>query len=348
MSEWSVEKTEWFGESALAVNGGGKVSAVVVLRGATLLSWQISHAGELLELTDGYRSAAEFRDQSGVRNGVLAPFPNRVADGRYDFGGQAYDLLPGAHGDRTVYHGFARLVPFVLESATTAADAAQVVLRSSEIRPNRFAGYPFALDVTVTYTLAADGITLEIDAVNAGDTTAPYAAGWHPYLQLGNGVDDIDGLELRIPADTLIRTDEALIPVAGPDSRIDLDGLPEMDFRRGSALGNRVIDACYGGLRFERGGCAESALRDPKTGRELRVWQESGFMHVFTGDTLPRDRRRSVALEPVEVLTDAYNRDEFAAAITLAPGEHRSFRCGVRFVGPSRPDGSRPRSGQQL
>lgn len=232
-----------------------------------------------------------------------------------------------------MYHGFARSLPFVLDSATASADGARIVLRSDGIRPGRFSGYPFALDLTVVYVVEDSRIQLEIEAVNVGRTAAPYASGWHPYFQLGNGIDEIDDLELTIPAGLRIRTDAALIPVDGRDARMDLDGHPEMDFRHGDALGRRVIDACYGELRFGPDNRAETTLRDRKKGRELRVWQESGFMHVFTGDTLPRDRRKSVALEPVEALTNAYNREEFTSAITLAPAERRSFRCGVRFIG---------------
>ena len=329
---WSIERSDRLGEEVLvAQSGDGTARAVVANSGATLLSWELQRDREVLELTDGYRDRAELLEQSGVRNGVLAPFPNRVADGRYRFDGQDHDLLPGVHGDRTVYHGFARTLPFTVESATAASDYAQLVLRTDEIRPGRFDGYPFALDLTVTYTIEIDQITLEIHAVNTGTTTAPYAAGWHPYFQLGTGTG-IDELELRVPSGILIRTDDALIPTNGPDCRIDLDGLPEMDFRGGSPIGDRVIDACYADLRYEVDGHAETTLRDPKTGRGLRIWQTSGFMHIFTGDTLPRDRRGSVAIEPVEVMTNAYNRPEFASALALEPGRERRFRCGVRFT----------------
>ena len=333
MSAWRIDPFDWQGEPAVEVRGPGEtVRAVVALRGATLLSWQLRQGQEQLELTDGYRDPVELLEQSGVRNGVLAPFPNRVADGRYRFGGREYDLLPGVSGDRTVYHGFARILPFRLESAVTAADSARLVLRSNKIRPGHFDGYPFALDLTVTYTVKRDQIVLEILAANSGDTPAPYAAGWHPYFQLGNGTDDIDDLELSVPARTLIRTGQALIPSAGDACRLDLDDRPEMDFRDANPLGERVIDACFADLRFGPDGRAETVLRDPKTGRELRIWQDDGFMHVFTGDTLPRDRRRSVAIEPVEVMTNAFNREEFDSAIAIAPGQERRFRCGVRFV----------------
>ncbi|RAG84029.1 aldose 1-epimerase [Streptacidiphilus pinicola] len=330
MTAWTIEPSAWQGEPCLTVsNHDGTVRAVVALRGATLISWHIHIEGEDFELTDGYRDLAELNEQSGVRNGVMAPFCNRVADGRYHFDGREHDLLPGVTGDRTVYHGFARTLPFVLESATTTGDGARLVLRSDEIRPGRFAGYPFALDLTVTYTLTQDEISLEVEATNTGDATAPYAAGWHPYFQLRNGTDGIDDLELRIPARTLIRTDDALIPTDGPGCRLDLDDLPQLDFRRPSPVGQRVIDACYADLHFGPDGRAETTLRDPKTGRELRIWQESGFLHLFTGDTLPRDMRKSIAIEPVEAMTNAFNRDECQAAISLPPGRTRRFRCGA-------------------
>jgi len=111
-----------------------------------------------------------------------------------------------------------------------------------------------------------------------------------------------------------------------------------MDFRGANPVGQRVIDACYADLQFGPDGRAETVLRDPKTGRELRIWQESGFMHVFTGDTLPRGRRKSIAIEPVEAMTNSFNRDEFKTAITIDPGQSRRFRCGVRLVRAAKGD----------
>lgn len=129
----------------------GAVRVLLALRGATLLSWQVGRGAagqlaepteqlteptepteltELTELTDGYRDEAELLSQDGVRAGLLAPFPNRVADGRYHYGGRDHDLLPGHVVDRTVYHGFAREAPFRLVGATTTADSARLLLRN--------------------------------------------------------------------------------------------------------------------------------------------------------------------------------------------------------------------------
>ncbi|MFI5886730.1 aldose 1-epimerase [Streptomyces sp. NPDC051554] len=328
----------------------GAVRAVLALRGATLLSWQVARGAagqltepteqlaeptgptELTELTDGYRDEAELLSQDGVRAGLLAPFSNRVADGRYHYGGRDHDLLPGHVVDRTVYHGFAREAPFRLVGATTTADSARLLLRSTSIRPGRHTGYPFALDLDVGYTIGRRELGIEIRATNVGETTAPYASGWHPYFTLSRPVDD---LVLHIPAHTLIRTDASLIPLRGKEALLPLDRCPDLDFRTPRKLGGAVIDACFADLAPGPGGRTETVLSDPATGAELRVWQHGGYMHVFTGDTLARDRRTSIALEPVEVPTDAYNRPEHANALSLEPGRQRGFRFGVAYRPPT-------------
>ena len=316
----------------------GAVRVVLALRGATLLSWQVARGAagrpteltELTELTDGYRDEAELLAQDGVRAGLLAPFSNRVADGRYHHGGRDHDLLPGHVGDRTVYHGFAREAPFRLVGATTTADSARLVLRSTSIRPDRHPGYPFALDLDVEYTIGRRELGIEVRATNVGETTAPYASGWHPYFTLSRP-RPIDDLVLQIPAHTLIRTDASLIPLAGKGALLPLDRRPDLDFRTPRRLGDAVIDACFADLAPGPGGRTETVLSDPATGAELRVWQHGGYMHVFTGDTLARDRRASIALEPVEAPTDAYNRPEHANALSLEPGRQREFRFGVTY-----------------
>jgi galactose mutarotase-like enzyme len=78
-------------------------------------------------------------------------------------------------------------------------------------------------------------------------------------------------------------------------------------------------------------GLIRCRLRDPATGRQLTIWQRGGLIHVFTGDTLARDPRRSIAIEPVEVMTNSFNRPDCETLIRLAPGATRSFACGAEF-----------------
>lgn len=324
----------------IASSPDGAVRVAVARRGATLVRWEVNRLGTPLDLTDGYRDEAELLAQDGVRNGVLAPFPNRVADGRYAFAGadangnadaatdHEYDLLPGRTAPRLIYHGFARELPFDLAEAVVSGSAARLTF-AAQIRPDRHPGYPFSLDLAVSYLITANELSVGVHATNTGNSTAPYAAGWHPYFRLPGAVDD---WTLQIPARTLVRTDDALIPLDGDAAYQALDDNPAMDLRRPRELRDLVLDACFTDLAFADGDRAETVLRNMLTGDELRVWQLAGAMHVFTGDTLARDRRRSIALEPVEVVTNAFNRAECAAALRLAPGESRTFRFGARYL----------------
>ena len=325
-----VSRTVFDGIDAVELRDLGTGShAVLATRGATLLDWQVVDAGGPVALTDGYRSAAELAAQDGVRNGLLAPFPNRVADGRYRFDGREHDLLPGVpDGERLIYHGFLREMELRVIDSRETASAAEVLF-SGAIDAEACPGYPFALALTVRARLTARGIGFVISATNVGDVAAPYAAGWHPYFRLGDA--PIDGLELTVPAAHCIVTDDRLLPLAGAAAFAPVAAGPMPDFRQARRLGAAVLDGCYANAVPDTDGLIRSRLRDPASGRQLTVWQRGGLTHVFTGDTLARDPRRAIAIEPVEAMTDAFNRPEYARALRLAPGATRSFCFGADF-----------------
>ena len=309
----------------------GMAHAVIALKGATLLDWQVATAEGTLELTDGYRSASELELQNGVRNGVLAPFQNRIAGARYRFDGRDHDLMPDAPaGDRLIYHGFARTLDFKPARVDEAADAASVVLACEDIHPGTFAGYPFSLSMRVRVGLSASTLSLDITVTNTGDDDAPVSLGWHPYFCLGT--ETIDTLELEIPASALVVTDGALIPLPGNDACAPLGTRPERDFSTLRPVGDAVLDCCYAGLRTSRDGRIKSTLRDPASGNSLRIWQHGGLVHAFTGDTLARGQRRSIAIESVSAPTDAFNRSDCEELVRLAAGARRSFSFGAEFL----------------
>ncbi|MBB2922788.1 aldose 1-epimerase [Cellulomonas cellasea] len=295
----------------------GDAELHVALLGATPLRWLVPHGDAPWDLLDGYRDDAELADQNGVRNGIMAPFCNRVADARYTFDGVEHDLAPGAT-DRTVYHGLVRTLPFEVVERTDAGTQeagvhASLRLRCTGLAGSAAVGYPFSVVVEVTYTLGPRTLAVEITGHNVGDVAAPYASGWHPYFRLP-GTARVDDLDLDVPASVAVRTDDALLPLAGADAFADVDA-PAWH-----PLGDAVLDAAFGGLDP----ALPTVVRDP-AGTRLVLRQDRGLVHVFTGDTLARDRRASLAVEPVEVMTDAFNRPDQAAAIRLEPGERRSF-----------------------
>lgn len=302
----------------------------IARRGATVLSLEVPTPQGVRDIADGYRDAEELDTRPSSRFAVMVPFANRIADARYAFDGQVYDLQPGVEGSsRAARHGFVRGVDFDIAALGADENGAHASFTTQAIRPGVHPGYPFAIDLTVNVTLGADGLILEAVMRNVGDKAAPCFFGWHPYFKLSDSA--IDGWQLQIPADSVVRTDEGFIPITGSDARAPLSHRPELDFRQMQAIGPRELNHAFADLRLDTDGRARTRLRDPQSGVGIAVWQTSGVMLTFTADTVTRDVRRSVALEPMESWADAFNRADCADAIRLEPGAERRYCCGVEI-----------------
>ena len=322
----------WLGAHDVAVLGDRARARCVRIarRGATVLGIEVTHAGARRDLADGYRDAFELERRPGSRFAVMAPFANRIADARYVFDGISHDLQAGVMGgDRAARHGLVRDVDFNLAQLAADETAAQALFTTAAMRPGVYPGYPFAVDLAVRYTLDAHGLAVDATLRNVGDTAAPCFFGWHPYFRVGD--TPLDTWELQLPAATLICTDANYLPLPGVAAREPMDRAPEWDFRRAQPIGRRELNHAYADLVGDADGRMRTRLRDPASGLGLAVWQESGVLLAFSADTVSRDARRSLALEPMQSWSNAFNRSDCAQTIRLAPGAERHFRCGVEI-----------------
>ncbi|OJX63407.1 MAG: hypothetical protein BGO95_00660 [Micrococcales bacterium 73-13] len=302
-------------------------SVAIATTGATLLSWRTPAAGATRELVDGYRDRAELLAQAGVRSGIMAPFTNRIRDARYAVAGVVHDLSSGAKGEPpALLHGLVRDSRFAPVEAIATSDSFMLRLRNQSLKDAGFVGYPFAYEVDVVYVVRRSGIEMEIVSRNFGDEPIPVATGWHPYLTLGAPVDQ---LVLTVPAARVVVTDDALIPLGGGAAFRDIEGGDPLDYRAPRRIGSGVIDACFVDLAPDPDGRIRTSLENPAVGLALDVWQERGAMHVYTADHLTRGARGALALEPVEAITDAFNRPDQRDVVMLEPGMVRAFRFGV-------------------
>ena len=300
----------------------------IAQHGAALLSFEVPLGGAMHDLAGGYRDAGEMVSRAGSRFAIMVPFAGRIDGARYDFDGHAQDLQPGVTGaGRASRHGFVRDTDFDIATLTADDHRAEVTLSTTAIRPQP--GYPHAIDLDVTFTLDAAGLTLEARMCNVGDRAAPCFFGWHPYFRLANGL--VDDWQLQIPAQTLIRTNADLSALPDAAAYVALDDAPALDFRESRRLGDSILDQGYTDLEADADGRIRTRLRDPSSGFGIAAWQEHGVMHAFTADTVRRDARRAIALEPMECMANAFNRPDCAQAIRLEPGAERRFRCGAEI-----------------
>jgi aldose 1-epimerase len=264
------------------------------------------------DVLDGYE-----RDErcSSGRGQILAPWPNRIEDGRYEFDGQRHQLPLTEPELGNAIHGLVRW------SAWKVAEheAGRVVLEHV-LHPQP--GYPFTLALSVEYALSGEGLSVRTSATNVGTQACPYGSGAHPYLTLGTAT--IDGLVLRAPAGRVLLHDERELP-AGPEP---VEGT-EFDFRRARPIGDTKLDHAFTDLERDPDGRARVSLADPATGRELTLWVDEHYPYLmlFTGDPLPDVNRRALAVEPMTCPPNAFRSGE--SVIRLAPGESAAGAWGI-------------------
>jgi aldose 1-epimerase len=285
----------------------GDQRAVVVEVGAGLRDYRHGDT----QVLHGYG-----RDEiAGAGHGqLLLPWPNRIGEGAYSFDGVTHQLPLNELERRNAIHGLVRWLPWLVRDR----EPNRVSL---EHRLHPQPGYPFALRLTADYQLTAEGLAVRLGAVNEGDGPCPFGAGAHPYLTLRAPVD---GLELRVPAATVIRSDERGLPRETVD--VDADGL---DFRDRRPIGATVLDHCFGTLDRDSDGIARVTLDDPASGDGVTLWVDAAYPYlmVFTGDPVPDVNRRALAVEPMSCPPDAFRSGE--ALVQLQPGESWSGSWGI-------------------
>jgi aldose 1-epimerase len=297
------------GEQFVLRAGDAEVTAVEV--GGGLRTYRVGDR----DVVDGY-GVDEMAPYA--RGHVLAPWPNRLRDGRYTWDGEEH-RTPVTEPERgTAIHG---LVQFVSWRAVERTGDRVVLEHLLHPRP----GYPFTLRLQAAYELSADGLRVTTTATNEGSAALPYGEGHHPYVLTGARLDDCT---LVAPAATRLETDERAIPTGA----VPVVGTP-YDLRDGSRIGDLVVDACFTDLDRGADGLAEVRLLGPD-GRGVAVWMDAayGYLQLFTGDVVPEPRRRrGLAVEPMTCPPNAFRTGE--AVLRLEPGESTTGTWGIRPLG---------------
>ena len=270
------------------------------------------HGGQLLRLKAGeYDIVVPANAAKGAFAGsVLAPWPNRIAGATYSHQGQEYVLPVNEETTSSRLHGLL----FDVDLTVTTQTNSEAQLRG---RLEASAGYPFPLDITVTYQVAADrglSCTLharyEPDSDSAPPIPAPFGAGFHPYLTAAGA--NLDECRLQLPAHTVAVTK----PNGQVITRQRVEG--PFDLTDGPLLADRQIDHAFTDL--PAGGWMAELTHEP-TGFSVRLSADTGWAQVYTAESIDRS---GVAVEPQTCPPDAFNSGSDLKL--LQPGE--SFHIG--------------------
>ncbi|MGH7612087.1 MAG: aldose 1-epimerase family protein [Candidatus Dormibacteria bacterium] len=256
----------------------------------------------------------------GAHGAPLIPWPNRLADGRYRFDGQDYQVPLTEPEKQNAIHGLLRWRSWSLRSKEAGRATLGVRLYPTP-------GYPFLLDLEIEYRLDDQGLTVTTTARNLGDRACPYGLGQHPYLSPGEDAR-VDDCSLELVAATRILTDpERQLPV-GREAVAGSD----YDFRQERKVGGLEVDYPFTDLERDQEGRAWARLRGPD-GRRAELWVDRSYpiLEIYTGDTLsPERRRRGLGTEPMSCPPNGFQTGE--GLIRLEPGAEIRTAWGARLA----------------
>jgi aldose 1-epimerase len=268
------------------------------------------------EVLDPY---AEDEMAGGGRGQLLAPWPNRLAGGRFEWGGATHQTAVTEVDAGNAIHGLVRWANWTVPDSTPQPWGPQTPPDSTSLthRLHPQPGWPWTLDFRVAYRLVADqGLEVRTTVTNRSDETCPFGFGWHPYIKaLAPHVDDC---RLTLPAATAYRSDERGLPVG----RVAVAGT-DLDFTSspGRRIGAAHLDVAFTDLERDGDGRARVVLEGP-AGPPVGLWVDRHYTHlmVYTGDTLsdPARRRQGLAVEPMTGAPDLLNNHD--GLRTLDPG----------------------------
>lgn len=276
----------------------------------------------LRSLTFQGRDLIESYDADEVRPGhrgsTLAPWPNRIVDGKYTFADVEHQVPLTEPARGHALHGLASWIEFVPVDKEASHVTLEGVVEAQK-------GYPWRLTVRTTYALTSLGLTQSVTALNESDSAAPWGTSAHPYLVAGSG--HVDDWTLELPAAQVLQvTPDRLIPTELVDVDVDAD---RFDFRTARRIGAVEVDHAFTGLDADEDGVVTARLTDAAGSGVEMAWDAAcPWVQLFTSDqpggASDPAHRAGVALEPMTCAPDAFNADRYAyetGLIVLQPGE---------------------------
>lgn len=230
----------------------------------------------------------------GYNGMVLAPWPNRIPNGKYNLDGNEHQLEVNEIDRNNALHGFA----FKTEFEVTHHSENQINLASVLINP---AGYPFEIFMQLQYKLDAKGFSCQVRATNQSNIDVPFGIAFHPYYPVD------DETQISIPANKHIVTNQQMIPIGEEPNPHKTFMYSEVDF-----------DDCFSELE-RNNGIAEIKIQSRE--QLITLWQDQAFDFVMVYTTNDFDAaegtKKVIAIEAQSCTANAFNTDP----PLLGPGE---------------------------
>ena len=303
-----------FIELELNQPAGGKTTAVVSTVGAALKRLCVDGI-DLITPTTGHE-LNPYAD--GI---VMAPWANRIDGGRWKLDGKELQLEINDPSMNNAIHGLVSQTVFEVSYQTKS-----VVTLTTELQPT--SGYPFNLEILVSYELTGKGIEVTHRAKNLSQQPAPFVFGAHPYLQISG--TPTEELEIKSSVRTVDIVNERSIPIG----KQGISGT-EFDIADWRKLSSCNFDHGFSNLVRDSDGRGHHLLRAP-SGALLDLWQSTEFKYAFIftpnfyTNNADQNPRTAIAIEPQTGPANAFNSKE--DLIWLEPNQVFEASWGVAFT----------------
>lgn len=305
------------------IHGGG-LSARILTWGAVIQDLRLE--GYAAPLVLGFENFDDYAIRSPYFGATPGRCANRIANGRFELDGKAYQLECNERGLTHLHGGSDGMGKS--NWSIVELDNDRVVLEICD--PDGRAGYPGNVTTRATYHLQDNG-TLSVVYESTTDAPTPVNVCQHSYFNLDDSPDILDH-ELMIAADQYLPVDDKLIPLGQPHAVANTP----FDFR--TMGGIRRQDTNGAQVPFDHNFCLSpqrvakrsvALARSVKSGVTMEVRTSEPGVQFYAGVYLNvpvagLEGRRygpfaGFCLE-TQVWPDAINQSGFPAAI-LRPGE---------------------------
>lgn len=296
-------------------NSGTSVEILPFLGGA-INSYRVQRSNQELELIDGYRGIEEIETEllSSFKGCNLFPFPNRIADGQYNYNHHTHQLQINFVQENNAIHGL--LYDKTLHYAASQDGDNACSLELYFTSKGNLEGYPFTFEQRINYTLQSNGaFVCTTTIINTDTILIPVGQGWHPYFT--GGAHSIDSLYLTVPQSQIVQVDHRKIPCGKMT--------PHHAFLQPSRLEGIKLDTCFG---LDTGnGRAETILNNPDHNLQMILWQELGKQRYNYLQLYTPPHRNSLAIEPMTCEPNVFNSGR--GLIELEPGHFFTTAWGI-------------------
>ena len=335
---------------SLGIDALGREACLITLKNASGMSVTLTNFGARLvsvmapdrdgniaDVCLGFDSLADYETRSGYLGATIGRWGNRIANASFELNGKTYALYAN-NGKNTLHGGQKGFDKKFWEYSAKGAQGLSFHYTS----PDGEEGFPGNLNTTVSFTLEDDGsLAISYEATSDRDTVVNLTN--HAYFNLrGEGRGDVLDHRLELRCSSYLPVDARRIPLKGAPRPVE--GGP-FDFRVSKPLGRDMAatgqgyDHC---LVIDADCAAEGKpfahLREPETGRNLRMWTSMPGVQLYTGNKLADIGGKNgsvygphggLCLE-TQYFPDSPNREDYPSCVA-EPGLPWRHRTEYRF-----------------